>query len=94
MYNLEIKPTADKIFKKLAKKNKKQLITIYKKIQEIRSKPEHEYKHLRPPLQNFSRIHIDKHFVLIFDINQTEEIVTIYYFGHHDVAYKWRPTVK
>jgi mRNA-degrading endonuclease RelE of RelBE toxin-antitoxin system len=29
MYNLEIKPTADKIFKKLSKKNKKQLIMIY-----------------------------------------------------------------
>ncbi|GAG32702.1 unnamed protein product, partial [marine sediment metagenome] len=26
MYNLEIKPTADKIFKKLSKKDKKQLI--------------------------------------------------------------------
>jgi YafQ family addiction module toxin component len=93
MYNLEIKPTADKIFKKLVKRNKKQLIMIYKKIKEIRSKPDHEYKHLRPPLQNFSRVHIDKHFVLIFDINHTEEIVTIYYFGNHDEAYKWRPTV-
>ena len=93
MYNLEIKPTADKIFKKFAKKNKKQLIMIYKKIQEIRSKPNHEYKHLRPPLQNFSRVHIYSYFVLIFDINHTEEIVTIYYFGHHDDAYKWRPTI-
>jgi YafQ family addiction module toxin component len=93
MYNLEIKPSADKIFKKLAKKNKKQLIMICKKIQEIRSKPNHEYKHLRPPLQNFSRVHINSYFVLIYDINHTEEIVTIYYFGHHDDAYKWRPTV-
>ena len=90
MYNLEIKPSVDKIFKKLAKKNKKQLIMIYKKIQEIQSKPTREYKHLHPPLQNFSRVHINSHFVLIFDINHTEEIVTIYYFGHHDDAYKWR----
>ncbi len=94
MYDLEIKPTADKIFKKLSKKNKKQLKTIYKKIQEIRSKPQHGYKHLRPPLQNFSRAHINSHFVLIFDINHTEEIVTIYYFGHHDDVYKWRSTVE
>ncbi|MEM0466912.1 MAG: hypothetical protein QXX20_04870 [Candidatus Thermoplasmatota archaeon] len=92
MYNLEIKPSVDKIFKKLAKKNKKQLMIIYKKIQEIRSNPTHEYKHLRPPLQNFSRVHINSHFVLIFDINHTEEIVTIYYFAHHDDAYRWRPT--
>lgn len=94
MYDLEIKPTVDKIFKKLSKKSKKQLKIIYKKIQEIRSKPRHEYKHLRPPLQNFSRVHINSHFVLIFDINHTEEIVTIYYFGHHDDVYKWRPTVE
>ena len=94
MYNLEIKPTADKIFKKLAKKNKKQLMMIHKKIQEVRSKPNHEYKHLRPPLQNFSRVHINSHFVLIFNIEHTQEIVTIYYFCHHDEAYKWRPTVK
>ena len=94
MYDLEIKPTVDKIFKKLSKKSKKQLKIIYKKIQEIRSKPRHEYKHLRPPLQNFSRVHINSHFVLIFDINHTEEIVTIYYFGHHDDVYKWRSTVE
>ena len=92
MYNLEIKPTADKIFKKLTNKNKKQLIIIYKKIQEIRSKPKHEYKHLRPPLQNFSRVHINSHFVLVFNIDHTNEIITIYYFGHHDDACKWRPT--
>jgi mRNA-degrading endonuclease RelE of RelBE toxin-antitoxin system len=94
MYNLDIKPTADKIFKKLIKKNKKRLIRINKKIQEIKSKPKHEYKHLRPPLQNFSRVHINSHFVLIFNINHTEEIVTIYFFGYHDDAYMWRPTVE
>jgi len=93
MYNLDIKPTADNIFKKLAKKNKKKLLMIYKKIQEIRSNPEHEYKHLRPPLQNFSRVHINSHFVLIFNLDHTEESVTIYYFGHHDDAYKWRPPI-
>jgi len=94
MYDLKIKPTVDKIFKKLAKKNKNQLVMIHKKIQEIRSKPNHDYKHLRPPLHHFSRVHIDNHFVLLFDINHTEEVVTIYYFGHHDDAYKWRPQVK
>ena len=94
MYNLDIKPTADTIFKKLVKKNKKQLLMIHKKIQEIRSKPDHEYKHLRTPLQSFSRVHINSHFVLIFTINHTEEIITIYYFGHHDDAYKWRPPIE
>ena len=92
MYNLEIKPTVDKIFKKLSKKDKERLLMTYKKIQEIRPKPNHVYKHLHPPLQNFSRVHIDSHFILIFSIDHANEIVTIYYFGHHDEAYKWRPT--
>lgn len=41
MYDLDIKPEADKIFRKLSKKNKKQLEIISKKITEIRSKPDH-----------------------------------------------------
>ena len=94
MFSLEVKPTADKIFKKHVKKNKKKLLMIHKKIQEMRSNPKHDYKHLRPPLQIFSRIHINSLFVLIFTINHTEEIVTIYYFGHHDDTYKWRPNVE
>ncbi len=94
MYDLDIKPTADKIFKKLAKKNRKQLKIIYKKIQEVRKKPEHKYKHLRKPLQNFNRIHVDVHFVLIFNIDHTNEVVEIYYFGHHDDVYTWRTSEK
>ncbi len=81
MYDLYIKSTADKIFKKLTKKNPKHLKIIHKKIQEIRIKPKHEYKHLHPPLQNFYRVHINSHFVLIFNIDHTDEIVTIYYWS-------------
>lgn len=92
MYSLTIKPDADKIFEKL--KNKKQLEIINKKITEIRDNPYHEYKHLRKPLQNFNRIHIDKHFVLIFRIEHTNQNVDIYFFSHHDEAYKWRPVNK
>ncbi|MBW2984442.1 addiction module toxin RelE [Candidatus Woesearchaeota archaeon] len=91
MYDLDIKPEADKIFKKLSKKNPNQLLAIHKKIQEIRSNPEHEYKFLRKPLQTFNRVHIDRHFVLIFKIKHEEKVVDIYYYDHHDNVYKWRP---
>jgi YafQ family addiction module toxin component len=91
MYHLDIKPEADKIFEKLAKKNPKQLEIIDKKINEIRSNPHHEYKFLRRPLQTFNRVHIDTHFVLIFKIDHVNEAVTIYYFDHHDEVYDWRP---
>ena len=91
MYDLEIKPEADKIFKKLSKKNPKQLLTIHKKIGEIRLKPFHEYKFLRKPLHTFNRVHIDNHFVLIFKIDHDRKVVDVHFYGHHDDVYKWRP---
>lgn len=91
VYHLDIKPEADKIFEKLSKKNPTQLQIIDKKIGEIRKKPHHEYKFLRKPLQTFNRVHIDKHFVLIFKLDHQNEIVDIYYYNHHDKVYKWRP---
>jgi len=94
MYDLYVKPTADKIFKKLTKKNRQRLELIHKKIQEIRTNPKHKYKHLRKPLQDFYGIHIDTSFVLIFTMDHTREVVEIYYFDHHDNVYDWRPSKK
>lgn len=92
MYFLDIKPEADKIFSKLAKKNKNQLKIINKKILEIINNPHHEYKFLKNPLQNYNRIHIDKSFVLIFKIDHENKIINIYYYAHHDEVYSWRPS--
>ena len=91
MYDLDIKQEADDIFKKLVKKNRRQLEIIHKKIQQIRLNPTRIYKFLGNPLQTFNRIHIDNHFVLIFKINHQDRIIEIYYFDHHDNVYKWRP---
>ena len=91
MYNLEIKPEADKIFKKLSKKNRKQLEIINKKILEIQNNPRHEYKFLKNPLKSFNRVHIDSSFVLIFKVNHGVNVVEVYYYDHHDKVYQWRP---
>lgn len=91
MYNLEIKEEANKIFSKLSKRNPKQLTIIDKKIQQIRENPDHSFKFLKKPLQMFNRVHIDKHFVLIFKIDHNRKTLIIYYFDHHDNVYKWRP---
>ncbi len=91
MYALDIKPEADKIFAKLAKKNRQQLVMIYKKLEQIRNNLDHIYKFLHEPLQTFNRVHIDKHFVLIFKINHAVQGIEVYYYDHHDEVYKWRP---
>jgi YafQ family addiction module toxin component len=90
LYDLEIKPEADRIFSKLAKKNPKQMKIIAKKINEKRNNPA-GYKFLKAPLDGFNRVHIDKHFVLIFQVNQRRKIVDIFYYAHHDFVYQWNP---
>ena len=65
MYNLIIEEELDNKFEKLAKKNKKQLEIISTKVAEILENP-HRYKNLRAPMNHLKRVHIDKHFVLIF----------------------------
>lgn len=94
MYDLEIKEEADKIFAKLAKKNVNQLRMIDRKINGIRKNPNHVYKFLRKPLQGFNRVHIDKHFVLVFKVHHLDKKVVVYYFDHHDNVCKWRPGIE
>lgn len=94
MYALEIKDEADRIFKKISRKDKKKLNIISKKILEIRKNPIHIYKFLRKPLQFYNRVHIDNKFVLIFKIDHSRETVIVYYFDHHDNVYNWRPKLE
>ncbi len=50
---------------------------IDKKIEEIRLKLYHKYKNLKSLLQIFKRVHIDKHFVLIFLVKHEEELIEV-----------------
>lgn len=85
-YNLEISDELDKIFSKLAKKNKKQLLIIHNKIEEIRDNPYH-YKPLRGDMKGARRVHIDKSFVLTFEIDKANKIIRLLDYDHHDKIY-------
>lgn len=87
MYDYELRKSVETTFFKLAKKRPKQLEIIYKKIEDIRLSP-HRYKNLRSPLQHLRRVHIDKSFVLVFSIDETNKMVTIEDYDHHDDIYK------
>lgn len=87
MYDLAVRPTAEKIFSKIAKKNPKQLGMVYNKIQEILRDPTH-YKNLRKPLQHLRRVHVDRSFVLVFSVDESDKVVIIEYFDHHDKIYR------
>ena len=86
MYNLEIKPTADKAFTKLAKKDKEQLRRIDAKIKQILENPYH-FKPLRKPQDGYWRAHVGS-FVIVFEIFEDSKTVSIYDYNHHDYIYK------
>lgn len=87
MYNLSIKESLDRKFKKLKKKDNDMLMLVYKKVQAILDDP-YRFKPLKKPLQNKRRVHIGGSFVLIYEINDEEKIVTLLDFDHHDNIHK------
>ena len=87
MYILQIRPSLRKKLEKLGKKNPKQAEIIAKKSEEIIVNP-NRYKNLRAPLNNWKRVHIDKHFVLAFSVNEDSKTVILEDYDHHDNIYK------
>ena len=87
MYKLAIKENLDRKFKKLKKKDRELLVLIDRKVREILDNP-YRFKPLRKPLQNKRRVHVGGSFVLIYEINKDEKIVTLLDLDHHDNIYK------
>jgi len=87
MYTIYIRPSLRKKLEKLGKKNYKQAEIIAKKSEEIVVNP-HRYKNMRVPLNKWKRVHIDKHFVLVFSIEEDSKTVILEDFDHHDNIYK------
>ena len=87
MYNIEINPSCQRDIDKLCKKNPVLKEALEKKMNEILENPQH-YKPLKYNLAGERRVHIMKSFVLKFEINEQNKIVTFFFFGHHDEAYK------
>ena len=86
-YSIEVAENLDKVFAKLAKKDKRTFDAVDKKVKEILRNP-HHYKPLKAPLQNKRRVHISGSFVLIFKIDEERKIVQLLEFEHHDKSYK------
>ncbi len=86
-YELEISEEADGKFKKLTAKNRKQMEIINKKIPQILGNPYH-FKPLTGDMHGSRRVHIDKSFVLTYEILENEKIVRILDYDHHDKIYR------
>jgi YafQ family addiction module toxin component len=86
MYRIKVSPKLDEIIQKLEKKNRKQVEIILKKAGEIAENPK-RYKNLRAPLNHLKRVHVDKHFVLVFSVDEKSKSVTLEDYDHHDNIY-------
>lgn len=87
MYKLAVKETLDRKFNKLKKKDREMLMLIDSKVKDILDDP-YRFKPLKKPLQNKRRVHVGGSFVLIYEINEEERIVTLLDFDHHDNIYR------
>ena len=86
MYLLETREHVDKIFKKLAKKNPKQMEVISNKIQGILQDPR-VFKPMRFPLAGKRRVRFGS-FVLLFSIDEQRKTVILEDYEHHDKIYR------
>ena len=78
-----------KLLKKLESKDKSRFIAVSKKILEIQNcNNPHHYKNLRHNLKNLKRVHIDSHFVLLFQIIEPHMEIKLIDLQHHDAVYK------
>ncbi|MFO7967356.1 MAG: type II toxin-antitoxin system mRNA interferase toxin, RelE/StbE family [Archaeoglobaceae archaeon] len=87
MYKYYIERKLKKKLKKISKKDKKFYEIVINKIEEIIENPSH-YKPLRYNLKALRRVHVDKSFVIIFEIDEENEIVRFLDLDHHDRIYK------
>tara|TARA_Y100000310_G_scaffold342051_1_gene443527 strand:- start:311 stop:568 length:258 start_codon:yes stop_codon:yes gene_type:complete len=85
MYTIRATKQVDKVLKKLEKKNPKQVKIIFKKIEQISKNPYH-FKPLRGDMHGARRVHIDKSFVLIYEIK--DDIILLLDYAHHDKIYE------
>jgi mRNA interferase RelE/StbE/toxin YoeB len=85
-YGIVVSEIADRKFRKLAKKNPKQMGMVSKKVQQIAGNPYH-YKPLRGDMHGARRVHIDSSFVMIYEIDEDNKVIRILDYDHHDVIY-------
>jgi YafQ family addiction module toxin component len=88
MYDIEIREHLDSTFRKLAKKDARQLEAITKKVEEISRDPR-AYKPLHFPLAGKRRVHIGS-YVLVFSIDEARKTVVLEDYEHHDRVYRSR----
>lgn len=90
MFSFDLTDELREKLDRLVKKSPKAAIIINKKIKQIINNDNEtidHYKNLRGNLSDLKRVHIEKHFVLTFNVDKKKEFILFVDFDHHDKAY-------
>ncbi|MEK6926644.1 MAG: addiction module toxin RelE [Nanoarchaeota archaeon] len=96
MFNFNIADELKAAIEKLAKKDRKRVEIINKKIRQIINSDNlsiQHYKNLKYGLSEFKGVHIDSSFVLIFKIDVQNNFILFVDFDHHDRVYRKKYSV-
>jgi YafQ family addiction module toxin component len=85
-YSIDIQKQARKKLFKAIKKNTTTGQAVNKQVKKIVKNP-HHFKPLRGDMKNIRRVHIQKSFVLTYEIKEIEKTIIILDFEHHDNVY-------
>ncbi len=86
LYSLDARDGVKDTFKKLERKNPKQLQIIRNKIIHILEDP-HKFKPLGGDRHGEWEVHIDKHFVLVYSIDEENKVVILEDYDHHEAIF-------
>ena len=86
-YRLLIEEVLKARLKKLYKKNRPLYDAVLAKAKEILENPMH-FKPLRHDLKGLRRVHLEKSFVLVFEVDEENKAVTLVDLQHHDDIYR------
>lgn len=84
-YTLEISEKLDRIFAKLAKKDKLQFEILNRKIKEILENPQIG-EPLTGNMAGQRSVHV-RNFVLVYEIIEHEKVIKLLDYDHHDAVY-------
>ena len=90
-FDFDVSDELKAAMRKLQSKDKVRMAILNKKIKEIvdnNTKSIDRYKNLRYSLNDYKRAHIDKSFVLIFQVDKGKSHILFDKLEHHDKIYK------
>ncbi|EKQ54497.1 MAG: cytotoxic translational repressor of toxin-antitoxin stability system [Methanobacterium sp. Maddingley MBC34] len=91
MYKIAFDPSFQAILNRLKERDPKAYNNVIKKIRQVAINLEMNpscCKNLKAPLQKYKRVHVNKSFVIVFQVDVRNSLMIVYDYDHHKRIYK------